>query len=75
MDDKGTLAELQQVIEKYNKDDPSSWMRLEDALEKVRRELVPPQIFTMKQRLQVCQLTRLSRLLKALRAILNHNRQ
>ncbi|RAQ61132.1 O-methyltransferase family protein, partial [Aspergillus flavus] len=52
MDDKGTLAELQQVIEKYNKDDPSSWMRLEDALEKVRRELVPPQIFTMKQRLQ-----------------------
>ncbi|KOC17063.1 O-methyltransferase family protein [Aspergillus flavus AF70] len=52
MDDKGTLAELQQVIEKYNKDDPSSWMRLEDVLEKVRRELVPPQIFTMKQRLQ-----------------------
>ncbi|KAE8333323.1 O-methyltransferase-domain-containing protein [Aspergillus sergii] len=52
MDDKGTLAELQQVIEKYNKDDPSSCMRLEDALEKVRRELVPPQIFTMKQRLQ-----------------------
>ncbi|GAB1193722.1 hypothetical protein APSETT444_002950 [Aspergillus pseudonomiae] len=53
MEDKGSLAaELQQVIEKYNKDDPSSWMQLEDALEKVRRELVPPHIFTMKQRLQ-----------------------
>ncbi|OGM47652.1 hypothetical protein ABOM_004335 [Aspergillus bombycis] len=53
MEDKGRLAaELQQVIEKYNKDDPASWMQLEDALEKVRRELVPPHIFTMKQRLQ-----------------------
>ena len=55
MKDKASLAvELQQVIEKYNNDDPVSWIRLEDALENVRRELVPPHIFTMKQRLQVC---------------------
>ncbi|KAE8361130.1 O-methyltransferase-domain-containing protein [Aspergillus caelatus] len=53
MGDKGSMAaEIQQVIEQYNKNDPASWMRLEDALEKVRRELVPPHIFTMKQRLQ-----------------------
>ena len=61
MGDKESIAaELQQVIEQYNKNDPASWMRLEDALEKVRRELVPPHIFTMKQRLQVCRLSPLS---------------
>lgn len=61
MEEKGNLAaELQQVIEKYTKDEPASWLQVEDALENVRRELVPPHIFTMKQRLQVCHVQPLS---------------
>ncbi|KAA8642486.1 uncharacterized protein ATNIH1004_011431 [Aspergillus tanneri] len=51
MADKEPLADLQQMIATYNKDDPASWTRLDDAMEKVRRVLEPPHVFAMKQRL------------------------
>lgn len=46
-------GQIQQEIANYDEDDPSAWIRIQDAMYQLRRATEPPNIFIMKQRFHV----------------------
>lgn len=46
-------ADIQQAVAAYDPDDKVSWIRIQDAMEKLRRATEPPQVFIIKQRFHV----------------------
>ncbi|PYI12335.1 hypothetical protein BO78DRAFT_456840 [Aspergillus sclerotiicarbonarius CBS 121057] len=59
MADKARLehlaAAIQQAVTSYDPNNPSSWIPIQDAMEKPRRATEPPAVFIMKQRFHTIQ--------------------
>jgi len=47
-------ANIQQAVAAYDPNDKTSWMRIQTALEQMRRAIEPPEFFLMGQRFHVC---------------------
>ncbi|PWY95175.1 S-adenosyl-L-methionine-dependent methyltransferase, partial [Aspergillus sclerotioniger CBS 115572] len=48
-------ADIQQAVISYDPTNPTSWIPIQDAMEKLRRATEPPPVFTMKQRFHTIQ--------------------
>ncbi|KAL2215003.1 O-methyltransferase-domain-containing protein [Thermoascus aurantiacus ATCC 26904] len=48
-------ANIQQAVATYDPHDRVAWIRIQDAMEKLRRATEPPQVFIMKQRFHTVQ--------------------
>jgi hypothetical protein len=47
------VANIQQAVATYDPNDKVAWVRIQDAMEKLRRATEPPEAFIMKQRFHV----------------------
>ncbi|KAJ5652608.1 S-adenosyl-L-methionine-dependent methyltransferase [Penicillium longicatenatum] len=48
-------AQIQKEVSCYDEDDPTAWVRIQDAMYQLRRATEPPNIFVMKQRFHAVQ--------------------